>query len=71
VAEDIPCAAISHAATPQQTHVASTLAEFSNLQPGPAPLLLLVGRAMESLLTGDAQSEIPVKLLKQALELAT
>ena len=50
VAPDMPCCAISHAATPQQSHAACRLAEFGELTCGPAPLLLLIGRAMESLL---------------------
>lgn len=50
VAEHTPCAAVSHAATPRQSYVATTLAGLSSLQCGPAPLLLLVGFAMEPLL---------------------
>jgi len=50
VASDMPCCAISHAATSQQSHAACRLSEFGELPCGPAPLLLLIGRAMESLL---------------------
>ncbi len=50
VAGDVPCCAISHAATPQQSHAACRLNGFDELECGPAPLLMLVGRAMESLL---------------------
>ncbi len=53
LAADVPCCAISHAARPQQTHVACRLDALVNLTCGAAPLLLLVGRAMESLLKGD------------------
>jgi uroporphyrin-III C-methyltransferase len=49
VAADMPCCAISHAATPRQSHAACSLAELPSLPCGPAPLLLLVGRAMHSL----------------------
>ena len=49
VAADVPCCAISHAATPRQSHAACRLESFDELACGPAPLLLLIGRAMESL----------------------
>jgi len=58
VAADVPCAAVSHAATPKQTHAACRLEDFANLQCGPAPLLLLIGRAMETLIAGDADQEV-------------
>lgn len=59
LAADTPCAAVSHAARPQQHVVASRLESFDQLKPGPAPLLLLVGRAMESLLdSAGAQPEL-------------
>ena len=58
VAADMPCAAISHAARPEQTHVACRLHSFAELQCGPAPLLLLIGRAMESLLAEDAAAAV-------------
>lgn len=50
VAADVPCAAVSEAATPRQTHVVSRLDGFGEMECGPAPLLVLVGRAMEPLL---------------------
>ena len=56
VPADMPCVAISCAATPQQTAVAETLDHFGTLQPGKAPLLILVGRAMQSMLT---QNRVP------------
>jgi uroporphyrin-III C-methyltransferase len=54
VAMDMPCAAVSHAATERQSAVACRLDGFAELACGPAPLLVLIGRAMESLLTADA-----------------
>jgi uroporphyrin-III C-methyltransferase len=50
VAADVACCAISHAATERQSHVATRLNGLGEMVCGPAPLLLLVGRAMESLL---------------------
>ncbi len=52
VAADMPCCAISHAATPKQSYAACRLESFAGLECGPAPLLLLIGRAMESLVDG-------------------
>jgi len=52
VSGDMPCAAVSHAATARQSYAACRLEEFAGLACGPAPLLLLVGRAMESLVVG-------------------
>jgi uroporphyrin-III C-methyltransferase len=58
LAADIPCCAISHAATPHQSHVVSRLNDLATLTCGPAPLLLLVGRAMDPLLDAtSAQNE--------------
>ena len=50
LAEDTPCVAVSHAAKPQQSHAAGTLASLERLQCGPAPLLLLIGWALAPLL---------------------
>jgi uroporphyrin-III C-methyltransferase len=50
VAEDMPCCAISHAATLRQSVAVCRLEAFDKLQCGPAPLLLLIGRAMDPLL---------------------
>lgn len=47
---DTPCTAVSHAATPRQEQVCGRLGTLLELQPGPAPLLLLVGSAMGRLL---------------------
>lgn len=54
LAADVPCCAISHAATSRQSYVVSSLEGLPTLVCGSAPLLLLVGRAMESLLAGAA-----------------
>jgi len=53
VSADMPCAAVSHAASSRQSYAACRLESFAELACGPAPLLLLVGRAMESLVCGD------------------
>jgi uroporphyrin-III C-methyltransferase len=58
---DMPCCAVSHAATPRQTHTACRLDELDRLLCGPAPLLLLVGRVVESLLT----SEVDIDFVRQ------
>lgn len=50
VAEDVACCAISHAATPRQSWVAARMDGLNGLECGPAPVLLLVGRAMQGLL---------------------
>jgi uroporphyrin-III C-methyltransferase len=50
VAEDVACCAISHAATAQQSWVAARLDGLGEMVCGPAPVLLLVGRALASLL---------------------
>jgi uroporphyrin-III C-methyltransferase len=47
VAADMPCVAISRAATPEQQVAATTLQHLCEVDPGPAPVLLLIGRAME------------------------
>lgn len=46
---DTPCCAMSHVATARQSYVACRLVDFAESKCGPAPLLLLIGRAMESL----------------------
>ena len=67
VATDIPCCAISHAATARQSHAACRLEGFAELSCGPAPLLVLVGRAMESLLAGVVDERVE-ELVADALE---
>jgi uroporphyrin-III C-methyltransferase len=60
VAADVPCAAVSHAATERQSFAACRLEEFDALECGPTPLLLLIGRAMESLVNGAAEDKCAV-----------
>lgn len=54
VHSDMPCCAISYVATPRQSHASCKLQDLPALNCGPAPLLLLIGRAMQSLLTPSA-----------------
>jgi uroporphyrin-III C-methyltransferase len=68
VAADVPCAAVSHAATSRQSVAACRLETFTTLACGPAPLLVLVGRAMESLVesTPDATTDLAKVLIAEA-----
>ena len=72
VAADVPCAAVSHAATSRQSYAACRLDEFGELECGPAPLLLLIGRAMESLMDGVGETVglVPREILVAAEEKA-
>jgi len=67
VAADMPCCAISHAATARQRHAACLLDSFAELACGPAPLLVLVGRAMELLLAGVADERVE-EIIADAVE---
>jgi uroporphyrin-III C-methyltransferase len=58
VGGDVACCAISHAATSRQSWVAGKLDGLGEMECGPAPVLLLVGRAMVSLLAGDVDREL-------------
>lgn len=49
-----PCCAVSQVATARQSYAACRLADLAELECGPAPLLLLIGRAMESLMPDPA-----------------
>lgn len=69
VAADVPCAAVSKAATAQQTHAACRLESLGALECGPAPLLVLVGRAMEPLLAGEG-SEMLRAAVTEAVSVA-
>lgn len=53
-----PCAAISQAATPEQSVAAARLHQFGQLAPGPAPLLVVVGAAVETVLTNALASPV-------------
>jgi uroporphyrin-III C-methyltransferase len=44
---ETPVAAVSNATTPDQHVTSTTLAELPHTQPGPAPLLLLIGHAIQ------------------------
>jgi uroporphyrin-III C-methyltransferase len=68
VAADMPCVAISKAATPHQRADASTLEDFGALKPGSAPLLILVGRAMAPMLrnASDGHAESMVQTAAEA-----
>jgi uroporphyrin-III C-methyltransferase len=67
---DVPCAAVSHAATPRQDHRASRLDQFADLECGPAPLLVMVGRAMEPLLQGTENSVMLQQVVSDVLQSA-
>jgi uroporphyrin-III C-methyltransferase len=58
VGEDVACCAVSHAATVRQSWAAARLDGLAELECGAAPVLLLVGRAMASLLTGDGDGVV-------------
>ena len=66
VAADMPCVAISCAATPRQRADAATLAAFGELKPGPAPLLVLIGRAMQPMLVA-ATVETAQQIIEEAV----
>jgi uroporphyrin-III C-methyltransferase len=66
VAADVPCCAISHAATSRQSHAATRLSGLPEMECGPAPLLLLIGRAMESLILGDGEISDPLSVIGEA-----
>jgi uroporphyrin-III C-methyltransferase len=68
VGGDVACAAVSHAATARQSWVASRLDELGELRCGAAPVLLLVGRAMEALVRGDADQRV-LAVVDEALEM--
>ena len=60
VAPDMPCVAVSCVATPRQQASAATLGQFGTITPGPAPVLVLVGRAMQPMLQVDAEARTRV-----------
>lgn len=70
VPEDMPCVAISCAATPRQQASASALAAFGKIIPGAAPLLVLVGRAMQAMLQ-PAGVAVENAMVRQLIEQAT
>ncbi len=66
VAADMPCVAISCAATPRQRADAATLQNFGLVEPGPAPVLVLVGRAMAPMLKKAADDSAVHALIQEA-----
>lgn len=48
ITSDTPVAAVSKASTPQQHITLTTLAALPLSQPGPAPLILLIGHAIQA-----------------------
>jgi uroporphyrin-III C-methyltransferase len=68
VAADMPCCAISHAATARQSFAASTLEELPKMVCGPAPLLLLIGRAMRSLLIEGEADDVALGVITAAAD---
>ena len=59
LAGDVACCAVSHAATGRQSHSACRLDGLETLLCGPAPVLVLVGRAMEAVVAGKALQALP------------
>jgi uroporphyrin-III C-methyltransferase len=47
IAEATPCVAVSQATTPEERVTATTLAEIEDVNIGPAPVLLLIGHAIQ------------------------
>ncbi len=56
LADGTPCVAVSDASRPQASYRAFRLGEFEEIPSSAGPRLLLVGRALEPVLTGDAQT---------------
>jgi uroporphyrin-III C-methyltransferase len=53
VAPDVAVCAVSHAATLKQSFVTGRVGTMEQMVCGPAPLLVMVGRAMEAVVTAD------------------
>lgn len=67
---DMPCCAIAHAATPQQTHTTGRLHLLDAFVCGSAPLLIAVGHVLEALISKKDQ-QLPgdiIQAAKSALE---
>jgi uroporphyrin-III C-methyltransferase len=58
---ELPCCAVSRAGTPRQQHMACCLAQLGTLQPGPAPMLLLAGQALQSLVEQQPCNSVPAQ----------
>ncbi len=64
-AVDMPCCCISHAACPEQQVKATTLQNLDTLEPGPAPVILMIGRALISALEQqEAAGEVSNEAVK-------
>lgn len=57
VSGDMPCVAVSHAASAEQRADATTLSDLATMTAGPAPVIVLVGRAMASLVNKDTEAQ--------------
>jgi len=68
VAQDMPCCAIARAATARQSVAVCRLHEFARLECGPAPLLLLIGRAMEPLMESATLPEGVREIVTEAVK---
>jgi uroporphyrin-III C-methyltransferase len=58
VAAATPCVAVTDASRPEAGYTASRLSELAHRPASPAPTLLLVGRAFESVLLRDAEPNV-------------
>ena len=67
VAEDVACCAVSHAATSRQSWVASTVDGLGELKCGAAPVLLLVGRALQGLLLREETPAVIEEVIDAAM----
>ncbi len=60
----VACAAVSHAATERQSWVAGRVEAMEQMECGPAPVLLLVGRAMAGLVEGEASDAATLRVIE-------
>jgi len=58
IALDTPVVAVSKASTPQQHVVSTTLEHLPQSEPGPAPLLLLIGQAIQLPIPGPTENAL-------------
>ncbi|MGA7158508.1 MAG: uroporphyrinogen-III C-methyltransferase [Acidobacteriaceae bacterium] len=64
---DVACAAVSHAATARQSWVAGRVDEMETMECGPAPVLLLVGRAMQGLVDVDQVDAAALRVIDEVV----
>ena len=67
VAADVAVCAVSHAATERQSFVSGRVGEMEAMVCGPAPLLMLVGRAMEAVVRGES-AEFAQSIVAEAVD---